>query len=514
MLAARFARAPRLGAPALVVLAVLATAALLVALPPLYGAAAVVGAAMAVAIFRYPSLGLCLLLLSIPVQDIGAVGQLTLTNALFALTLASWLVWRAAGRRGRMPRSAVGPLYVAFVAGLALSLVVAQDLGPGVQALFQWVKALLVYFIALDLLRTRRHVLWALASLALGGAAEALLGLYQYVTASGPPSFDIGEDFSRAYGTFGKPNSYAGYLEMLFPLGLALTYWLWREWRERRRATPRYPADGSRARRGSPLPTLAAGGATLLMGGAIVASLSRGAWLGTLGGIVAMILLAGRRSRGAFALALVPLTLFVLVGAQTFLPSTVSSRFASIFGGADTADVRTAYVTAENFAILERKAHWIAGLNMFQSDYLLGVGLGNFNVRFEEFSVSPSFLISQGHAHNYYIQAAAEAGLVGLSTYLVLLGAIFLTGFHALRAIGDRDPIARGLVVAAIGMVTAVSIHNFFEVLYVLSMGIQVSVIWALLTIAPARLARASEPARAAGVLETGDSSRILEHAA
>lgn len=491
MLAARLVRAPRLGAPALVALVVLGAAALLVALPPLYGAAAVVGAAGAVLILRYPRLGLCLLLLSIPVQDTGAVGQLTLTNVLFGLTLASWLVWHMARREERLPRAAVGPLFTIFVAGLALSLVVAQDLGPGVQALFQWVKSLLVYFIALDLLRTRRHILWALVSLVVAGTGEALLGLYQYVTASGPASFDIGADFSRAYGTFGKPNSYAGYLEMLFPLGLVLTYWLWREWRRRRRATPRYRPDGARAAHGSPLPALAAGGATLLIGGAIVASLSRGAWLGTLGGLVAMILLASRRSRGAFALALVPLVLFVLVGAQTFLPSTVSSRFASIFGGADTADVRTAYVTAENFAILERKAHWVAGLNMFQSNYLLGVGLGNFNVRFEEFSVSPSFLVSQGHAHNYYIQAAAEAGLVGLTTYLVLLGALFLTGFHALRAIGDRDPLARGLVVAAIGVITAMAIHNFFEVLYVLSMGIQVSVIWALLTLAPARLARA-----------------------
>ncbi|HEX5503122.1 MAG TPA: O-antigen ligase family protein [Thermomicrobiales bacterium] len=484
MLAARLARAPRLGAPALVALAILGAAALLIVLPPLYGAAAVVGTAVAVLILRYPRLGLSLLLLSIPVQDTGAVGQLTLTNVLFGLTLASWLVWHMARREGRLPRAAVGPLFTIFVAGLALSLVVAQDLGPGVQALFQWVKALLVYFIALDLLRARRHVLWALVSLVVAGTGEALLGLYQYVTASGPASFDIGEDFSRAYGTFGKPNSYAGYLEMLFPLGLALTYWLWREWRGRR-------PDGAGAARGSPLPALAAGGATLLIGGAIVASLSRGAWLGTLGGLVAMILLAGRRSRGAFALALVPLALFILVGGLTLLPTTVSSRFASIFGGADTADVRTAYVTAENFAILERKSHWIAGLNMFQSNYLLGVGLGNFNARYAEFEVSPTFLVSQGHAHNYYIQAAAEAGLVGLTTYLALLGALFLTGFHALRAIGSRDPIARGLVIAALGVVTAMAIHNFFEVLYVLSMGIQVSVIWALLTIAPARLARA-----------------------
>ncbi len=38
-------------------------------------------------------------------------------------------------------------------------------------------------------------------------------------------------------------------------------------------------------------------------------------------------------------------------------------------------------------------------------------------------------------------------------------------------------------MIAALGTVTAVAIHNVFENLHVLSMGIQLSTIWALLTI-------------------------------
>jgi putative inorganic carbon (HCO3(-)) transporter len=124
-------------------------------------------------------------------------------------------------------------------------------------------------------------------------------------------------------------------------------------------------------------------------------------------------------------------------------------------------------------------------LNMFRSDRLLGVGLGNFNVRYSEFNVSPTFLISQGHAHNYYIHVAAEAGLVGLTGYLLLLTALVLTGFHALRHTSgtSSNPLGRALVIACFGTITAVAIHNVFENLHVLSMGIQLSTAWALLTI-------------------------------
>src|SRR5207237_4979463 len=117
---------------------------------------------------------------------------------------------------------------------------------------------------------------------------------------------------------------------------------------------------------------------------------------------------------------------------------------------------------AENFAVLEREAHWLAGLNMVSAHPFLGVGLGNFNVRFAEFTASPTFLISQGHAHNYYIQVAAEAGLIGLAAYLLLLGAIVLAGARALRATAGRDALAPAPVGAACRVGAAAAIPHPF----------------------------------------------------
>lgn len=454
---------------ATVAVAVVALAGALLVLPPLFGAALVAGAALTAVIVIRPRWGFYLLLISIPVQDLGAAGELTLTNVLFGLTLVAWLArWLAARDRAPLPQSAAGPFFALFVAALTLSMIVARELGPAVAALFQWTKALLVYFLALDLLRTRGHALVAVAALLLAASAEALLGLVQSAFGIGPESFAVEAAFSRAFGTFGRPNSYAGYLEMILPLGLLLTAWLW----------------GERRQTGVGGWALAlSGGATALIGAAILASFSRGAWLGTLAGIGVMLLVAGPRSRATALAGAAVAALFGLVGGFSLLPSGVRDRIAAIFSAGGGDDVRTAYITAENFAILERRAHWEAGLQMFASDRLLGVGLGNFNVRYSEFTVSPTFLLSQGHAHNYYIHVAAEAGLIGLGAYLLLLVAIVISGLRALRRTAGADPFARALVVAGLGVVTAVGVHNFFENLHVLSMGIQLSTVWALFAI-------------------------------
>jgi O-antigen ligase len=452
-------------------------AAALIVLPPLLGAALVGGAALVTVVLIRPLWGFYLLLLSIPVQDIGARGELTLTNALFGLTLLSWLLYRATNPHRRLPRSAVGPVFCVFVAGLALSMVVARELGPAFAALFQWVKSLLVYFLALDLIRTRRQTLGALAALLVAAAAEGMLGLVQYATGAGPSSFAIGAEFSRAYGTFGKPNSYAGYLEMILPLGIVLTIWAWKRFGRRGFAERLQTNTWLRF---IPFALL---GATAIIGGAILASYSRGAWLGTASAFAVMIWLAGPRSRGIAIAATLAGGALALLGGIAALPQDVRDRVGSIFSNAGSPDVRTAYITAQNFAVVEREAHWVAGINMFLSNRFLGVGLGNFNVRFTEFDVSPTFLVSEGHAHNYYIHVAAESGLVGLCTYLLLLLVIGVTALQALRLTAGRDPLARALVIAALGTVTAVAIHNIFEDLHVLSMGIQLSTIWALPTI-------------------------------
>jgi hypothetical protein len=62
-------------------------------------------------------------------------------------------------------------------------------------------------------------------------------------------------------------------------------------------------------------------------------------------------------------------------------------------------------------------------------------------------------------------------------------------------------------VIACLGVVAAVAIHNLFENLHVLSMGVQLSTVWAMLTVAaqPAWSREADPTGRAATGREARD---------
>jgi O-antigen ligase len=325
----------------------------------------------------------------------------------------------------------------------------------------RWLQAFGIFIMTLDLIRTRRALGGLVAVLLLGGVFQAGVGLVQSVIGAGPASFAVAAGFSRAFGTFGMPNSYAGYLEMTFPLALALTVWL---------------AGRIVARRADWRPSLvqrvgwlSVPAAALLLLAGIGASYSRGAWLGTAVGVVAMIALAGRRSLVAGLTAAVVLGATLGLGGAALLPEGFTERLDSISESLAYRDVRSMVITEENYAVAERLAMWYAGLGMFDARPVQGVGAANFDRAYAAYRV-PQFPYSRWHAHNYYIHIAAEAGMIGLAAYGLMLIAAWIEMGRALRHL--RDGWLRALTVGAVGILAAVMTHNVFENLHVLNMNV------------------------------------------
>ena len=96
-------------------------------------------------------------------------------------------------------------------------------------------------------------------------------------------------------------------------------------------------------------------------------------------------------------------------------------------------------------------------LNMWKDYPVFGSGLGSFAVVFPRYSEDGT-AASYAHAHNDYLEFAAETGLLGLS----LLGLMVAMSFAAaLRAqYLRRDPLMRGLSFAAIMGIMALMIHS------------------------------------------------------
>jgi O-antigen ligase len=216
--------------------------------------------------------------------------------------------------------------------------------------------------------------------------------------------------------------------------------------------------------------------ALLLLAG-ILASYSRGAWLGTVVGVATMVALAGRRSLAIGATVALVVAALLGLGGGELLPANIADRLTTIGDSIGYRDVRRMVITSENWAVAERMAMWEAGLGMFRAEPIFGVGAGNFNVVYGRYNV-PQFIFSRGHAHNYYIHAAAETGMIGLAAYALVLVAAWVDIGRALRRL--RDGWLRALTVGAAGVLAAVMTHNLVENLHVLNMNLHFFAILAL----------------------------------
>lgn len=488
-----------------VIVAVAALLGLAVAVPPLLFAALAFGAlALVILTLLRPVWGLYLLILSVPLQDLGAVHfgsfPITLTKVMVSVVTIAWLLQVLTRQDNRLVRT---PLLLPFgllLLAILASITVATSVQDSIDATSRWVESFLAYLLVVNLVRTRRQAGFLVVCFFLGGAAEALLGLAQAATKSGPESFMVGETFSRAYGTFGMPNPYAGYLGMILPLALSFLAYLayrtvlaHRKWLSVRfRPFESVLPFREELRHSCQFLILVVVVASLLFA-ALILSFSRGAWVGFAVAVIVMAVVAGRRSSIVAMFGIIAILILLFAGSSQMLPPVIGERLQSITSEIGVFDVSKVMITDQNYAVMERMAQWQAGWRMFVAHPFLGVGIGNYVVVYGAYALHP-FYLTLGHAHNYYIQIAAEVGIVGLFTYLVLIVTAF---WHTLKELrGLRDPFLRALVVGALGVLSAVIAHNFFENLHVLSMGIQFSAVLGLAYLA-GQFARQAEKDRA-----------------
>ncbi len=456
---------------------------LFLSLPLLFGVVA------GLVILRYPWAGFALLLMSVPIQRLGAEGgplPVTLTQLAFPAALVG-LAIGVLGNRSKLRGHVALIPFVALFAIMIASALVAKDVLASLAELARWGVALATFWLALQFIvdESDRRLVGVVGLIVAGGVFEATIGVVQSVLGFGP--FELQSGVSRAFGTFGKPNSYAGFLEMaLFPAAWLGVWYAGSSWQRLRmyRADRLQGMDQSRASRmnllrGFLMTVFLLGSAALILSG-ILASLSRGAWLGVVAGALATALLFGRVAR-ILVFTLVVAAATVIIGGQTWLlPSDFRERISDSVEQIRPFDASNVTITDDNFAAAERVAHWQAGIDMFQDHPALGIGIGNFNSRYEEYSVRETFRNSQGHAHNYYIHTLAETGMLGFLAYLTLLGTIVSIAIGTLISGAGRGTMARAVVLGALGSIIAVSTHNLVENLHVLNLGITISLLWAL----------------------------------
>jgi O-antigen ligase len=420
-----------------------------------------------------------------------------------ALALAAWMARGLAVRRLWIRRLPLLLPLLIFVAAALVSLWDAVEVQIyGVLELTKWVQILLLFPLVADRLAagdeafwlppagvetrpTSQRLRWLLGALLVIGLFQAGVGMWQFVLrGEGPEHFAIVEDrLYRAYGTFEQPNPYAGYIGLVLSLGIGMLIGVMGD-----QKTGRKGDKGDVCSSSSPCPLVSSSPRLPLtlvsrclalafiiaaLGASLVMSWSRGAWMGF--GAAAIVMAIALPRKGHWGVLLVVVLLVGGLGLYStgLLPPSVADRLTSFTQYVQFEDVRGVGISDANYAVYERLAHWQAALDMFRDDLWTGVGFGDYEPAYPKYALI-NWPLALGHAHNYYLNVAAETGLIGLAAYLLLWGAIFWQTWRATRR---AQGLLRGVAIGILGAWTHLSVHHLLDNLYVNNVHLLVGVL-------------------------------------
>lgn len=309
---------------------------------------------------------------------------------------------------------------------------------------------LIAFLIFANFFVSSRRLLWLRSFFILFGLGLAVFGLIQKFTWNGKYYWIIQPSLppTAPFGPFVNHNHFAGYLELIAPVPLAMLL------------------VRSVHREISLFYGFAAG----MMGVAVFISLSRGGMISLLSGFIFVIAFGAKpaleRFRGqevvnrtpvilaqllAVVLILVIIAFGVLwTGADEVVQRVQQGELNS--GGMDRADGDTRFLDGRFWI-------WRDTLKMIRANWQTGVGLGAYETAFPLFTKSNGTLVVS-QAHNDYLQIVADCGIVGLVLAVWFLIVLFRDIKGAMQ---HREAVMSGMALGCGGGIVAILVHSLFD---------------------------------------------------
>lgn len=305
------------------------------------------------------------------------------------------------------------------------------------------------------------------------GVFLAVFGLIQAATSPRNVIYWSYPCNGSVFGPFICRNHFAFYLNIAVGLGIGLLLLAARQQRSRGRSTwseaedDRSPLQSLAALLQKPL-TLWIIGALALIIGAVILSLSRGGALALVGACLVCLLMRLSLSHRALKLERSLLVAVLVLGILTWF-------------GYEAVRDRLATLTEVEKVQEGRVSFWLTVLPLVRSFPLFGTGLGSFSF-VEPLQRPPTDTadLLWEHAHNDYLEALIEGGLVQLTLSLLTIGLVYRAGYRAVRRYRGRS--AGSLAMGAVFAFTTVVIHSFVD------FGLHIPAIALLTTIVSAQL--------------------------
>ncbi len=384
--------------------------------------------------------------------------------SLMVVALAAlWVVKGALeGRLTVHAPAAAWPLAGLVLVGFLQSIAISDQSGKkfaislDVEATRLALETLLVILIALLVASSSligvEKLSWLRNFLILFGLGLAVFGLMQHFTWNGKYYWVIEPSAppTSPFGPFVNHNHFAGYMELILPLPVALVV--------------------TRAARGE-LALLYAF-AAVMMGVANIVSLSRGGMISLVAALVFVVAL-GFKPRNEARLGERKLLRFGLpaavsrIGAAAVILLTIGAGVWWVGADPVIRRVEKSELTLNAPARDPRKESffesrgwiWTDTVAMIRDNWVTGVGLGAFQTAYPIYSQQDGAVLI-GQAHNDYLQIVADCGVLGAG---LALWFIFLVARDTARALRHRDPQMAGTALGAAAGIFALLVHSLFD---------------------------------------------------
>ncbi|GAB2780922.1 hypothetical protein GCM10027020_38070 [Nocardioides salsibiostraticola] len=327
-----------------------------------------------------------------PLVDITATQRgsaISITEAFGGAVLVAMVFWLLVHRHELAPRL-VRPIPLALISMVAVSLLAtlgSTDLNQGFAATSRVAAGLALFLVTDLLLHLKRITLRQLMLLILATSVIPLV--YPILGVAGVEVFHQKDGVTALKSVFFLSNNFAYFLMPMLVLGVA---WVLRSTGWQRIVGLGYVG---------------------VVGMELLLAETRGAWLGT---AVAVLIVTWILDRRVAILSMVGVVLMVV-----FVPS-VNARLTSL---ADNP-----YEPRSESSLDWRFGQWDRLLPEVLHSPVLGGGPGE------------AVRLTTKEAHNDYLRAAVETGLIGFAAYLFFLGAAIYTAWRAVQRVRSLPPRA------------------------------------------------------------------------
>jgi O-antigen ligase len=371
---------------------------------------------LAVAIIINPLVAMLIVFATFPIGSVArGVGPLHIQAVEVAVFVAATVVVLRRLAVGKIPLPFAAPLgwAIALFLWVLISMLSSIDKTLAIKVLFSLLGGIVCTTVVLAGCRHTRDLRILLSGFVGAGTVIALITLSETGHVSFTTEFGGAEIVSgRLQGAFDSPNQLGSLCALMTPIAASLVF-------------------GLRALRWRVL----AAGALLLLLAALMLSLSRGAWIGA--GVAAIFMLVKLREARRLLVALsVPLA---IIGFFVWSLAPTSTEVKVVGERAKAINALSPY---DHRQVIYKEA-----VREIKEKPLLGVGPGGFPVASTRV-VSESATLSYAHAHNLYLNWAAETGVPSLILIFGFAIALGFAGRTASRgALARGDPADRAIVI-------------------------------------------------------------------